>query len=160
LHGRYDLLPPELAWSFGAGHARRVPSAAATRRLVVAQADPPVEMGLPQLSPYTAPAAPGTVVLRGPNATPARVLADIPDSDEIEFDVHGLVDLGAADASMLALTPDDNGRFALTTADVRRLQLRRSPLVVLGACHAAHAAPFVQELWSLPMAFVASGARA
>jgi hypothetical protein len=36
----------------------------------------------------------------------------------VELHVHGLVDLGRAEASFLALSPDPDGRFALTAADL------------------------------------------
>ncbi len=165
LNGRPDLLPPELAWSYGAGTPSPavVDRAASPRRLIVADVTPPPSLTLPPLQPYTAPPdRPAGVdrVLRGSAATPARVLAELPDADEIELDVHGLIDLGVSDASMLVLSADGQGRWALTANDLKQLHLARAPLVILGACNAAQPAPALHDAWSLPQAFVAAGARA
>jgi hypothetical protein len=77
----------------------------------------------------------------------------------VELHVHGLVDLGRAEASFLALSPEPDGRFALTAADLRRARLAAAPVVVLAACRAAAATPLVNRRWSLPDAFLAAGAR-
>jgi hypothetical protein len=165
LNGRPDLLPPELAWSYGAGApppavTRAPPAAAPPRRLVVADVSPPPSLGLPALQPYSAPAGRADRILRGVDATPARVLAELPNADEIELDVHGFIDLGVSDASMLVLSADSQGRWALTATDLKKLHLSRAPLVILGACNAAQPAPSLHDAWSLPQAFVAAGARA
>jgi hypothetical protein len=126
-------------------------------RLIVADAEPPPELGLPRLLPYAGADTTDAAVLRGPLATPARVLTELLGADEVELDVHGL---GGSASSTLALTPDAAGHFSLTAADILGLRLPRAPLVVLGACNAARATPFVHQPWSLPMAFVRAGARA
>lgn len=166
LNGRPNLLPVELAWSYGAGtpaSSSAVASAAPPRRLIVTEVTPPPSLTLPPLQPYTAP--PGQSagldrILRGAQATPARVLAELPEADEIELDVHGLIDLGVSDASMLVLSADAQGRWALTANDLAQLHLTRAPLVILGACNAATRAAAMHDAWSLPQAFVAAGARA
>ena len=93
-------------------------------------------------------------------ATPARVLAEIADATEIELHAHGLIDLGLSDASVLALSPDASGRFALSARDVARASLRGRPTVILGACRAAQAAAWRHEPWGLPLAFITAGASA
>jgi CHAT domain-containing protein len=82
------------------------------------------------------------------------------DASVIELHTHGFVDRGLSDASYLALSPDGEGRYALTAADVEASQLRGAPLVILAACHAAASAPFPDEGVGLPLAFVRAGARA
>jgi hypothetical protein len=101
-----------------------------------------------------------TVWLRGASATPARVLSELGDATEIELDAHGLIDLDVSDTWLLALSPDADGRFALTAGEIERQRLRGQPLVVLGACYAGRVAPYLHEPWSLPMAFIDAGARA
>jgi hypothetical protein len=112
------------------------------------------------LAPRATESQPGELVLRGAAATPSRVLSELADADEAEFDVHGLVDLGSGEASMLVLSPDGTGHYALTANDIRKLKLQRKPLIALAACSAAHTAPYMHKVWSLPAAFVEAGARA
>jgi CHAT domain-containing protein len=99
-------------------------------------------------------------MIRGKAATPAAVRTAMRDAQVIEFHSHGFVDRGLSDASYLALTPDAVGRYALTAADVAATPLRRAPLVILAACHAAFDAPFLDESVGLPLAFIHAGARA
>ena len=86
--------------------------------------------------------------------------AELADATEIEVHAHGFVDLAQSDASMIALSPDPDGRWGLTAGDVRAQRLRGHPVVVLGACRAAHTVGYLHEAWSLPVAFVRAGARA
>jgi CHAT domain-containing protein len=88
------------------------------------------------------------------------VLAAIGAAGEVIVHAHGLVDVAEPDASYLALSPDSDGKFALTTGDVRRAHFASSPLVILAACRGSLAAPVFHETWSLPAAFVYAGARA
>jgi CHAT domain-containing protein len=99
-------------------------------------------------------------VLSGAQATPPRVLAAIGTAGEVIVHAHGNVDAAQPDASYLALSPDPDGRFALTTGDVHKARFANSPLVILAACRASQAAPVFHEPWSLPAAFVYAGARA
>lgn len=159
--GRTDLLPPELAWSYHVGHTRARGPAVAGGRLIIADAQPPAALGLPRLAPWqAADEGPRATLLAGPEANPSRVLAAMPGAAEIEFHVHGLVDLGVSDASFLALTPGADGRHALTAGEIRGQTLPAQPLVILGACHAGQVAPYLHEAWSLPVAFIEAGARA
>ncbi|MCB9714680.1 MAG: CHAT domain-containing protein [Myxococcales bacterium] len=159
--GRAGLLPPEIAWSYRVGPERDPPPThASPQRLVVADVEAPEALGLPHLRPWRPEPGDGVTTLLGTEATPSRVLAAIPSADEIELHVHGLVDLTLSDTSHLVLSPDADGRHALTAGAIRSLTLPRSPLVVLGACHAGHVAPFLHEPWSLPLAFLEAGARA
>jgi len=158
LHGRPDLLAPSLPWSYRSAPGPAAATALSARRLVIAEPAPPAFLGLPSLGPVAD--APGADVIRGAAATPGRVEREMGSATEIEVHAHGLVDLAAADTAFLALSPDADGRFALTAADVRRLRLAGRPIVYLAACRAAQVAPQRHEAWSLPVAFVAAGARA
>lgn len=165
--GQPGLLPPDLAWSYrvGQGHLRRdVPAVLVPpRRLVIADVLPPPALGLAALAPWQADvAAPGEprTTLTGGQATPSRVLAELPHATTIEVHAHGLVNLAVSDASWIALSPEPGGRFALTASDIRGITLPGRPLVILGACHAGQVAPYLHEPWSLPMAFVEAGASA
>ena len=88
------------------------------------------------------------------------MLAAIGGAGDVTIHAHGLVDVALPDASFLALSPDPDGRFALTTGDVRKARFSASPLIILAACRASSAAPVLHETWSLPAAFVFAGARA
>ena len=168
LAGRPGLLPPDLAWSYRVGHPHlrtgpkgqvATPTPSPGRRLVVADVQAPAALGLPRLAPWRDD-DPDARLLAGPDATPTRVLQALPDAAEIEFHVHGLVDLGVSDASFLALSPDPDGHHALTAGQIRGVPLPARPLVILGACHAGQVAPYLHEAWSLPLAFLEAGARA
>ncbi|MCY1011106.1 CHAT domain-containing protein [Nannocystis pusilla] len=87
------------------------------------------------------------------------MLQALPAAGEIEFHVHGLVDLAVSDASFLALTPEADGRHTLTAGQIRGVALPARPVVILGACHAGQVAPYLHEAWSLPSAFLEAGAR-
>jgi hypothetical protein len=130
-------------------------AAAALGRVIVADARPPARLGLPPLSPI---AADGARLVTGASATPARVRAELAGASYIEIHAHGIVD--AEDAAFLALSPDIDGSFALTAADVRATRLAGAPIVVLGACRSAKPARYEAFRWSLPDAFLAAGARA
>lgn len=157
LHGRANLLPAELPWSYrslGSGETSALPP----RRVVIAEPTTPDYLGLPRLGPIVVDA--GAEVIRGPAATPGRVERELASATEVEVHAHGLVDLGASDSAFLALSPDIDGRFALTAGDVRHLRLSGRPILYLAACRTAEVAPQLHEAWSLPVAFVAAGARA
>ena len=158
LHGRADLLPPEVAWSFGGRHTAPPSPVASPRQLFIGDAQPPAALALPALAPMRSPA--GAAALRGPLVTPARVLAELATATYAELHVHGQVDLKASDASFLALSPGADERWALTAAEVRKARLTANPVIVLAACRAAKVAPYEHRRWSLPDAFLEAGARA
>ena len=164
LQGRTGILPPDVAWSYGARPAEKVAPTVRAKRMIVSDAEPPISLGLPRLGSWSAdvmPAASGeTVELRGPLATPSRVLAEMANATEIEVNAHGLVDLAFSDASLIALSPDADGAWALSAGAVRNHPLSGRPLVLLGACRAAVGAPLLYAPWSLPAAFLEAGARA
>jgi hypothetical protein len=162
VHGQARLLPPQVAWSYQVGrvHSSAQPPASGWH-LVVADVEPPV--GMERLQAWRPQGAdPLRRELLGSEATPRRVLEEMRGATEVEIHAHGLLNLELSDASLIALTPDpgEDGRYALTAADVRKERLEGAPLVVLAACEAAHPAPFMHEPFSLPAAFIQAGARA
>lgn len=161
LHGRAAVLPAELPWSF-VGQRRDTPRPVATSgartEVFIGDALPPAALGLPALAPLRAPTA--ALALRGPQATPARALAELGTATYAEFHVHGEVDLKTSEESFLALSPGADERWALTAAEVRRAKLAAAPVVVLAACRAARVAPYEHRRWSLPDAFLEAGASA
>jgi hypothetical protein len=166
LHGQARLLPPGLAWSYQVPPRTQRPAAPPgklpARRLVVANVTPPDTLNLPKLGPWRAQSVPGEhlVELDGPAATPARVLAELREATEVEIHAHGLIDLSYSEASLIVLSGEPSGRFALTAGDLRGVRLLGAPTVLLAACDTAHAAPQEEEPWSLPVAFIEAGARA
>jgi hypothetical protein len=162
LHGRAGLLPPSIAWSYRWGPEHKAPAAVGQpRRLVISDVEAPASLNLPRLSPWVpTQEATSRTVLSGAQATPSRVLAEMVDADEIDVHAHGLVNLGLSDASLIVLSPQPDGQYALTAGEVRRQRLKRSPVVLLASCRAAQTVPYLHEPWSLPTAFLDAGARA
>lgn len=161
--GAGRLLPPELAWSYLLDDRAPppVPDAASPHRLVVANPQTPPELGLPALGPYPEePGAAGVTVLRGPDATPSRVLLAMQDASVIELHTHGFLADDVFEASHLVLSPELDQHYALTAGDVAHIQLAASPLVILGACHAATSSRVLEGGMGLPEAFLRAGARA
>ena len=166
VHGAAGLLPPTMAWGYrGHGGAASRDGGVAERRVVVSDVAPPRSLGLPRLRAWASGAQDGgpaarPVEIKGEAATPSRVLDEIEHATDIELHAHGLVDAAVSDVSLVVLSPEANGLYALTAAEVRRRRLRGAPLVILAACSAATTAPYLHEAWSLPAAFVEAGARA
>ncbi|MBN8229292.1 CHAT domain-containing protein [Corallococcus macrosporus] len=165
--GRTDLLPSDIAWSFRLGRAqgpRPAGSAQASRRLVVAGVEAPSLLQLPRLPAWTPDAEPGSAppnVLSGSDATPSRVLESMTDATEIEIHAHGITDPSISGASLVVLSPEVNGRYALTADVVREQKLKGEPTVFLAACSAGRTTALQStEPFSLPAAFIDSGARA
>ncbi|MFP2910682.1 CHAT domain-containing protein [Pyxidicoccus sp. 3LFB2] len=165
--GRTDLFPSEIAWSFRLGRGARAQAAAAApqqQRLVVSSVEAPSLLQLPRLPPWTPPPDPGSSrmqLLTGSEATPSRVLASMKAATEIEIHAHGLVDPTISDSSLVVLSPEGDGRYALTADAVREQKLSGAPLVFLAACSAGRMATSASyEPFSLPAAFIDAGARA
>ncbi|HEY0484318.1 MAG TPA: CHAT domain-containing protein [Kofleriaceae bacterium] len=155
IQGMSRLLGDALAWRYVSRRGRPVTPQSGPS-LVVGNVQPPAALELPRLPTWSTSGE----MLSGASATPSRVLAAISGAGEVTIHAHGLVDVALPDASFLALSPEPDGRFALTTADVRKARFTASPLIVLAACRASSAAPIWHETWSLPAAFVLAGARA
>ncbi|HEY0195748.1 MAG TPA: CHAT domain-containing protein, partial [Kofleriaceae bacterium] len=155
IHGMAQLLPSEIAWRYLSPRQRPIGSVAGPS-IVVADVEPPPALELPGLNGWSDY---GQRIV-GAAATPSRVLAAIGAAGDVVIHAHGMVDLAQPDASLLALSPETDGRFALTTGDVRKAKFSTSPLIVLAACEASHAAPVWHTTWSLPTAFIYAGARA
>ncbi|MFP2962097.1 CHAT domain-containing protein, partial [Myxococcus sp. 1LA] len=144
------------------GQPRTTPVA---RRLVVSSVDAPALLQLPRLPQWlpSQEAEPVPLqVLSGSDATPARVLADMRDATEIEIHAHGIMDPSLSDASLVVLSPETSGRYALTADVVRQQKLTGAPLVFLAACSAGRAASTTtsHEPFSLPAAFTRRRGRA
>jgi hypothetical protein len=161
--GTGRLLPPELAWSYvltdqAAASAQPVEHA---RRLVIANPEPPPELNLPALGPYPDDSgAPGVTILRGRDATPSRVVLAMQDAAIIEFHTHGFLADDLFESSHLALSAQPDQHYTLTARDVAKVRLAASPLVILGACHAATSSRVLEGGRSLAEAFLRAGARA
>ncbi|MFT3695560.1 MAG: CHAT domain-containing protein [Kofleriaceae bacterium] len=152
-HGVSRLLPDDIAWRYESFRSQPVGTSVGGS-IVVANVQPPASLGLPALAPWRD----GTPTLSGPAATPSRVLAAMGSASDVVIDAHGIGDSG--DAAYIALSPESDGQFALTAANVSRSKLESHPVVILAACEAAKAAPVFRARWSLPAAFVSAGARA
>ncbi|HEX4449967.1 MAG TPA: CHAT domain-containing protein [Kofleriaceae bacterium] len=155
LHGTSRLFGDDVAWRYLSRRAAPV-GAASSGSIAIADAEPPAALELPRLQTWVSDGQ----TISGPAATPSRVLAAIGAAGEVIVHAHGLVDVAEPDASYLALSPDADGKFALTTGDVRKAHFASSPLVILAACRGSLAAPIFHDTWSLPAAFVFAGARA
>jgi hypothetical protein len=156
VHGRARLFGDSLAWRYLAQRPRPL-AAPAKQSVVVANVEAPAGLELPRLAAWQAN---GSETIGGASATPSRVLAAIGAAGDVVIHAHGIVDAAQPDASFLALSPEPDGRYALTVADVRKAKFAASPLVILAACRSSQAAPVWHETWSLPTAFVYAGARA
>ncbi|HSR99563.1 MAG TPA: CHAT domain-containing protein [Kofleriaceae bacterium] len=161
--GAGRLLPPDIAWSYMLGRS----SAAAPRptapgkRLVVADPVAPPDLNLPRLGPLPEEAAsPDVTILRGADATPTRVLMEMRDASVIELHTHGVIANDVSEASYLVLSPELDRQYAMTASDVEPTKLTASPLVLLGACHAATSSRSLEGGMGLAEAFLRAGARA
>jgi cellulose synthase operon protein C len=159
--GTGRLLPPEVAWSYVLKGAVSAPTQAVGRRLIVANPELPPDLKLPSLIPYAAdPGDSGAQLLRGAEATLSRVLPAMRDASVIEFHTHGFIANDVSEASYLLLSPDVDQTYALTARDLAQVKLEASPLVILGACHAAASSRSLEGGIGLAEAFLRSGARA
>ncbi|HEY6178657.1 MAG TPA: CHAT domain-containing protein, partial [Kofleriaceae bacterium] len=155
VQGMSRLLGDAIAWRYLARRATPL-APSSERALVIGNVEPPAALELPSLATWSTTGE----LLSGPAATPSRALAAIATAGEVTIHAHGVVDVALPDASFLALSPEADGRFALTTGDVRKARFATSPLIILAACRASSAALVWHDTWSLPAAFVLAGARA
>lgn len=162
LQGLSGLLSNELAWSYRLSSAPRSRGSQPPRSLVVSETEAPMGLRLQPLAPWPhqLDMREKTTVLRGTAATPSETLRAMTTATEAIIHAHGLVNFGLADASLLVLSPDANGQYALTAGQVEQTHLQGAPTVILSACHAAKPSPFLYTPWSLPTAFIDAGASA
>ncbi|WP_164020614.1 zf-HC2 domain-containing protein [Pyxidicoccus trucidator] len=163
VHGLTGLLPVDLAWSYRVGRRaapRAAPAQTPARHLVVTGVTGPASLRLPPLEVLQPPRVPDPwrTELRGSQATPSSVLAAMADASEVEVHAHGMFSSAVSDASLVVLSPDLDGRYALTADRVRKARLSRAPVVLLATCSAARTAPYLHEPFSLPVAFIEAGA--
>jgi hypothetical protein len=156
--GQPELLPTEIAWSYRFAGSQVSSAQVARRRVVVSNVEPPLQLGLSKLLPWRSSQVP-EVTLEGAVATPSRVLAELGNATSIEIHAHGLINAAVSDASFVLLSPDGDGRFALTAAEIRQQRLLGHPVVVLAACRAGATVSYWHEPWGLPAAFIEAGAR-
>jgi hypothetical protein len=161
--GRARLLPGELAWSYLLGRERRRPGHSGLL-LVVHNVNAPPLLRLPHLPTRIRPeAGPGqspTLELSGTQASPSRVLAEMPRASEIEIHAHGIYRPQLFDGPFIALTPDDQGRYGLDMSAIRGVRLEQAPVVVLAACGTVRSGPPLHAPFGLPAAFIDAGASA
>ena len=169
--GTGRLLPPDLAWSYllkgaaptgtpSAPSATGSPATTEPHRLVIANPATPPDLQLPPLGPYPEEPDGASVVLRGADATPTRVLLAMRDASVIEFHTHGFIGNDVSEASYLVLSPELDRQYTLTAKDVAQVKLDAAPLVILGACHAAASSRSLDGGMGLAEAFLRAGARA
>jgi cellulose synthase operon protein C len=155
-YGRPGLLPPQIASRFRSHATASAPDPGPV--LVIGNITPPPDLHLAPLQPILA--TPGTTLLDGAGATPARALIAMRTASFVEIHSHGLAGSSADDTAKLVLSPEPGGRYALSAAEVAQNKLARHPIVVLAACDAGGAAPSFQAASGLADAFLDAGASA
>jgi CHAT domain-containing protein len=103
----------------------------------------------------------GHQVFRGKNATKARLLAAAPTADVLHFATHGeFPDENAMDVHAIWLADEDGRSAALSAAEVRKLPLRGTRLVVLSVCNGGlYRIGPADEPYGLLPAFLEAGAQ-
>ncbi|KAA0940807.1 CHAT domain-containing protein [Streptomyces apricus] len=94
----------------------------------------------------------GLRTLDGPDATPARVLAELPAAALVHFACHGVSDAENPAASRLSLTGGP-----LSVAEISRQRLPHAQLAMLLACHTARTDRLPDEAIHLASAFQVAG---
>lgn len=162
LVGRPGLLPNTVPWFYAMGGRRSGgrPPRDRGHVLRVAEVRSPPGLDLPALPAYEVSAAEPApdVLLRGAAATPEAVLDAMERASEIEVFAHGYYDLGASAATMLVLSPNSEGRYALTARQIASSSLPHRPVVFLAACQAARTTRYRNFSFSLPASFIEAGA--
>lgn len=160
LHGRAELLPPGVAWSYLTRTTPPVGVGTSVKtHLVVSDVELPSGSPFERLGPW--PLAFGAdekqVILSGVRATPSNVLEEMRRATEIDLATHGVIN-DRSNTSYLLLAAEKSGS-ELGAPRVRSTPLRGAPFVVLAACHAAYTTYALHEPLSLPAAFIEAGAR-
>ncbi|MEO8699941.1 MAG: CHAT domain-containing protein [Kofleriaceae bacterium] len=155
-YGRAELVPTGLAARFrSAGPVTAMPAAGPS--VIVANVPSPPELGLAPLAPFVGP--PGVAIVEGAAATPAGVLAAIKTASFVEIHAHSLVE-GDAAGSMVVLSADATGNYALGARELASVKLAAAPVIVLASCEAANTGLSLDSTWGLADAFLAAGASA
>ncbi|MCY1040640.1 CHAT domain-containing protein [Corallococcus sp. bb12-1] len=159
LQGRAGLLPATMAWRYRTLATARQPPQGRRTHLVVNDVRYDDRRNEASLK-WTANIAPDEDgrFLKGMDATPGSVLAQMPDAGEIDLATHGKVAPGSR-ATYLLLAPGADGVDTLFEERIRKVKLLKAPLVILAACEAARGTAALHEPGSLPNAFLAAGAR-
>lgn len=159
LQGRAGLLPATMAWRYRTLASPRQPPDGRRTHLVVNDVRYEERRNEASLK-WTANIAPDEDgrFLKGTDATPGHVLAQMPAAAEIDLATHGKVAPGSR-ATYLLLAPGADGVDTLFEERIRKLKLLNAPLVILAACEAARGTAALHEPGSLPNAFLAAGAR-
>ncbi|HEY4238951.1 MAG TPA: CHAT domain-containing protein [Kofleriaceae bacterium] len=156
MHGRADLVPPQVRWWF-VGDRPPIDGPSGLPRSVQVSGVREPGSALP---PLTGTPGPFDVKLSGDAATPDAVLGALSTATYAELHVHGLTSATDPDATYLALSPGADGKFALRADAVRAAHFSNGPIIVLASCRAGHVAPWLRMRASLPDAFLAAGASA
>ncbi|MDC0709613.1 CHAT domain-containing protein [Stigmatella sp. ncwal1] len=160
LHGRPGLLPLSMAWSYLTRlSSPQAPRTGPALHLVVSGVEIPTDLDVNPLPPWVPPLGPDEKLVPrlGAEATPSRIRSAMKDATEIDLITHGFVH-ERSDESYLLLAPE-RGERDLTVPQVRKMQFRGAPFVVLVACHGGHTSYALHEPWSLPASFIYAGAR-
>ena len=104
---------------------------------------------------------PGSLLLTGASATPARFLAELNEHDMVVFSGHAVVDAERPERSRLLLAPatGEPGTGDIFAGDIARHPLKRPRLIVLAACSTAGGRwGALEGSTSLAIPFLAAGA--
>jgi CHAT domain-containing protein/tetratricopeptide (TPR) repeat protein len=99
------------------------------------------------------------IVLAGTDAALDDVRAEMKRADVIHLAAHAIVNPAEHSRSVIPFAPGSDDRGVLYAADIVRLKLERSPIVVLAACHSAASTPEPGSIRSLALSFIAAGSR-
>src|SRR5262249_28054488 len=97
--------------------------------------------------------------LSGTRATPASVLAAMKPASLVIIVAHGVTDAQEPTAASLILSPDAQGNYLLTAAEVRTAALTGSPIVILAGCSAGRV-QVSPAPWGVARSCIEAGARA
>ncbi|HEX2573406.1 MAG TPA: CHAT domain-containing protein [Polyangia bacterium] len=151
------VLPIEKAWVFHKVRSVSRPwGKSQARRLVVRSPLLGPQGDEAPLPPWSRPRKEGETVtyLEGRDATPERVLAEMPKYTEVVLHVPCVFQAGE---QQLLLSPDRHGKHTLAASEVLRVRLPDVRLVTLTACTSHPTAGSFDDPQDLPSAFLSAG---
>ncbi|MCB9764562.1 MAG: CHAT domain-containing protein [Alphaproteobacteria bacterium] len=159
-HGQPQLLPGDLAWFFiaDAGTADRPKGASARgEHLIIAAVEPIPTLNRPRLT--LPPVDNAASILTGPTLTRSNALERMRRASLIEIHAHTQFNAITAQPELL-LSPDAQGRRALSGAEIVNSHLESQPVVLIAASHGGRTSARLYRSSSLADAFLLAGARA